>query len=85
MPLVPGEQMTVVAGGGVVQDTQAVPLARLIEPIDPRPPVATELQQELALMTPMRQVLDITGKMVTIGARHRFFLTRMISASEMAV
>jgi len=66
--------MTVVAGGGVVQDAQAVTLARRVEPIDLRPPVAAELQQELALMTPMRQVPNITGKIVTIGARHQLLL-----------
>jgi hypothetical protein len=73
-------------GGGAVQDAQAATLAHLVEPIDPRPPIATELQQELALMTAMRKVPDITGKIVTIAvtAPAPLRLRRMISASEMA-
>ena len=81
MPLVLGEQMAVVAGDS---DAQTETRTRLLEPINPRPPIPPELQQELALMTPVRQMPDIAGKIVTIGTWHRPRLKCTISALKIA-
>jgi hypothetical protein len=64
-------EMHVIAGDDVIQHTQAVAHARLVEPSRPQPPVAAESQQELPAVAAMGEVPHMTGLPVAIRARHR--------------
>src|SRR3990172_3108390 len=65
---VANQEMNVVAGNGVVQDAEPVAFARLVQPPHPRSPVSGELQKELLAMAALRDVPDVAGKVVAIGA-----------------
>ena len=64
------QEMNVVAGHDVVQNAESVAFARLVYPPYPRLPISGELQKELLAMAALRDVPNVAGKVVTIGARH---------------
>ena len=70
VPLVSHDQMEVIAGDRVVEDTQPVAPARFIEPAKPQAPVASEAQEELAPMTSVGQVPHVPSEPITTCARH---------------
>ncbi len=63
-------QMDVVGGDDVIQHAQPVPLRGLEEPLPPAPAVARELQEEVALMTPVGDMPDVMGEKIAMGPRH---------------
>ncbi len=70
--------MACVRGPDVTQDRDAMqllhpPMPRpcFVQPVNPRPAVARELQQQLPAMAPVRDVPHVAGQMVTVASRHR--------------
>ena len=68
--LVRAKQVNMIAGHNVIQDGQAVTPLRFEEPVPPAATVPQELQQELPLMTAMRDVPDVARAENTVGSGH---------------
>lgn len=80
--LVAHDQVNVIAGGGVVQDTQSIAPPRFVEPVSPQPPVTSELEKELAPVTAVGEMPDV-AEMNAVRTRHeRPFLTGPIPPWE---
>jgi hypothetical protein len=59
-----------IAGRNVIQDGQAIPPLRLKEPASPAAPISLELQQELSLVTAMRDMPDVARAVDAVSSRH---------------
>jgi hypothetical protein len=74
----------VIARNHVVQDGQTKALLSLEEPVQITPSIARELQEKLSLMAAVRDVPDVSGQKIAVGARHRFFLEAHFQAPKEA-
>ena len=64
------QQMNVIRRDEVVEHTQPETFTGLEQPVQPAAPVACELEQELPLVTAMRNVPDVAGEETTVDSRH---------------
>jgi hypothetical protein len=64
------QQMSVIRGGGAIMGAQAIAPACLVQPPKPLLPVLHEFQQELLLLTAMRDVPQVICERVTNRPRH---------------
>jgi hypothetical protein len=67
---VPHQEVDVIRGHVVVQHAQAVALAGLIQPPNPRAPVARKPEQKLFAMAAVGDVVHPVVQMKTMASRH---------------
>ncbi len=62
--------MDVVGCDDVIEHAQPVPLRSFEELLLPAPAVARELQEKVALMTPVREIPGVIEEKIAMGPRH---------------
>src|SRR5574341_993635 len=68
--LIPDQEMNIVGRDDVIEHTQPKPFRGLKQPLPPAPAVTREFQEKRTLMTPVRDMPDVMGKKIAMGARH---------------
>jgi len=61
-----------IGGNSVIEDNQSKPFLGFVQPGDPFPSIADKLQQELLLVTTVRDVPRVPGNEIAIGSGHVF-------------
>ena len=61
-----------IGGDSVIEDSQSEPFPGFVQPGDPFPSIADKLQQELPLVTTVRDVPRVPGNEIAIGSGHGF-------------
>jgi hypothetical protein len=68
--IVPDEEMDVVGGNHIIEHTQAIAFLCLKKPLKVPATAAGKFQKKSLLMTPMRNVPDITREVMPVCSRH---------------
>ena len=61
-----------IGGDSVIEDSQSESFLGFVQPGDPFPSIADKLQQELLLVTTVRDVPRVSGNEIAIGSGHGF-------------
>jgi hypothetical protein len=69
VPHVFHQQVDVIGGSHVIQDTESVALFGLKQPSDPGPTVIGEFQEKFLLVASMGDMPDMTRQEISIGSR----------------
>ena len=69
--------MNMIGGDSVIEDNQSEPFLGFVKPGDPFPSIADKLQQELLLVTTVRDVPRVPGNEIEIGSG-AWFLKRSV-------
>jgi hypothetical protein len=67
---VDNQQVDMVRGDGIVENTKTVPFLCLKKPVEPSLPVFLKFQQKFLFMTSVRYVPGTTGKIMPVGSWH---------------
>jgi len=59
-----------------IEHAQAVTLLRLKKPLEPPTPVSGKLEKELLLVTPMGNMPDVAGYVMSVCSRHKAIFLR---------
>jgi len=74
--------MDVVGSNHVIQDRQTISFSCLIEQMEPSVPVFREFKQEFPLVTPVGNVPDVSGEIMSLGSSHEYSLYRRFHTSK---